>query len=163
MEFENKKFYKNSSNSLTTIIYISKLDETIDIDFHNYSKILIISEEVIYKKYQRYLNFISKIFNKFHFFFSEESDFHKNCSTKDKIDHLLLKENFDANSLIIGFGGGKITDLSGFVASTYLRGVDLLLIPTTLLSMVDASIGGKTGINNLHFGKNLIGTFYNAK
>jgi len=62
-----------------------------------------------------------------------------------------------------GFGGGKITDLAGFIASVYLRGINLVLIPTTLLSMVDASIGGKNGINNLEFGKNLVGTIYQPK
>ena len=62
------------------------------------------------------------------------------------------------NSAIIGLGGGTVTDLSAFVASTYLRGVDFWLIPTTLLAMVDAAAGGKTGIN-LGGAKNRIGTF----
>ena len=60
---------------------------------------------------------------------------------------------------IIGFGGGVVTDLAGFIASTCLRGIKLINIPTTLLAQVDAAIGGKTGINHPS-GKNLIGSFY---
>jgi 3-dehydroquinate synthase len=63
------------------------------------------------------------------------------------------------DTTLIGLGGGVTTDLAGFVASIFLRGIDLILIPTTLLAMVDASIGGKTAID-MPFGKNLIGTIY---
>ena len=70
----------------------------------------------------------------------------------------LEEAGYDRNSAIIGLGGGTVTDLSAFVASTYLRGVDFWLIPTTLLAMVDAAAGGKTGIN-LGGAKNRIGTF----
>ena len=70
----------------------------------------------------------------------------------------LLKLKIDRSSTIIAIGGGTLGDLSGFVASTVLRGVRFILIPTTLLAQVDSSIGGKNGINT-SFGKNLIGTF----
>ena len=70
----------------------------------------------------------------------------------------LEEAGYDRNSAIIGLGGGTVTDLSAFVASTYLRGVDFWLIPTTLLAMVDAAAGGETGIN-LGGAKNRIGTF----
>jgi len=66
------------------------------------------------------------------------------------------------NGIIIGLGGGVIGDLAGFVASIYLRGLNFVQIPTTLLSMVDSSVGGKTGIN-LPTGKNLVGTFHQPK
>jgi 3-dehydroquinate synthase len=71
----------------------------------------------------------------------------------------LFDAKFDRNSTIIAFGGGVIGDMSGFVASIFLRGIKFIQIPTTLLSMVDSSVGGKTGINN-KYGKNLIGAFY---
>ncbi|MDR1448109.1 MAG: 3-dehydroquinate synthase [Candidatus Ancillula sp.] len=71
----------------------------------------------------------------------------------------LAELGFVRSDAIIGFGGGAVTDLSGFVASTYMRGIKNLNIPTSLLAMVDASVGGKTGIN-LEQGKNLCGTFY---
>jgi len=70
----------------------------------------------------------------------------------------LLDAGFTRKSVIIGLGGGVITDLAGFVASTFMRGVSLLLAPTTLLAQIDAAIGGKTGIN--FRGKNMVGTFY---
>ena len=65
-------------------------------------------------------------------------------------------------SAVIAIGGGSLGDLVGFVASTLLRGLDFFLIPTTLLSQVDSSIGGKNGINT-RFGKNLLGTFFQPK
>lgn len=73
----------------------------------------------------------------------------------------LLNHNFSRKDLIIAFGGGVVGDLTGFVASTYMRGIRLIQIPTTLLSMVDSSVGGKTAIN-LDDTKNIIGTFYSA-
>ena len=74
----------------------------------------------------------------------------------------LLEKNIDRNSTIIAIGGGTIGDISGFIASSILRGVKFIFIPTTLLSQVDSSIGGKNGINTKH-GKNLVGTFYQPK
>lgn len=74
----------------------------------------------------------------------------------------LMYHNADRNALLINFGGGVITDLGGFAASTYKRGIKFVNIPTTLLGMVDAAIGGKTGIN-LNGAKNLIGTFAKAE
>ena len=74
----------------------------------------------------------------------------------------LLSLSIDRNSILIAIGGGTLGDVCGFVASTLLRGVDFILIPTTLLSQVDSSIGGKNGINS-KLGKNLIGTFYQPK
>ncbi|MDB2439709.1 3-dehydroquinate synthase [Hellea sp.] len=71
----------------------------------------------------------------------------------------LFKAGFDRNDTVIAFGGGVIGDLTGFAASTYKRGCQFIQIPTTLLSQVDSSVGGKTAINN-EFGKNLIGAFY---
>jgi 3-dehydroquinate synthase len=71
----------------------------------------------------------------------------------------LQKRSFQRKDVVVGLGGGAVTDVAGFAASTYLRGLTLVLVPTTLLAQVDASIGGKTGIN-LDAGKNLAGTFY---
>jgi 3-dehydroquinate synthase len=71
----------------------------------------------------------------------------------------LFDAKFDRNSTLIALGGGVIGDMTGFMASIFLRGINFIQIPTTLLSMVDSSVGGKTGINN-KYGKNLIGAFY---
>jgi 3-dehydroquinate synthase len=72
---------------------------------------------------------------------------------------IMGQANFNRDDAVIGLGGGAATDLAGFVAATWLRGVRCVLIPTTLLAMVDAAIGGKTGINTAE-GKNLVGSFY---
>ena len=72
---------------------------------------------------------------------------------------IMGKSDFHRNDAVIGLGGGSTTDLAGFVAATWLRGVRSILIPTTLLGMVDAAVGGKTGINTTE-GKNLVGAFY---
>ncbi len=69
------------------------------------------------------------------------------------------QSDFTRTDAVIGFGGGAVTDLAGFVAATWLRGITLVQVPTTLLGMVDAAIGGKTGINTAE-GKNLVGAFY---
>ena len=79
-----------------------------------------------------------------------------------KLSEKLILKNVNRKSAIIAIGGGTLGDLTGFVASTLLRGLDFFLIPTTLLSQVDSSIGGKNGINT-RFGKNLLGTFYQPK
>lgn len=86
----------------------------------------------------------------------------KNFEVLNKIYNSCIENNLDRKSLIIAFGGGVIGDMSGFVASTYLRGIDFIQVPTTLLAQVDASIGGKTGID-LEIGKNLVGSFYQPK
>ena len=83
----------------------------------------------------------------------------KSIDSYKNICEYLIKNNYTRDSLIISCGGGSIGDLSGFVASTYYRGIDYIQIPSTLLSMVDSSVGGKTGIDSI-YGKNLIGTFY---
>ena len=83
----------------------------------------------------------------------------KNFNNYEILTKKILSFGVDRNSIVIAIGGGTIGDLSGFVASTILRGVKFILMPTTLLSQVDSSIGGKNGINT-NLGKNLIGTFY---
>lgn len=72
---------------------------------------------------------------------------------------ILGQADFTRTDLVIGFGGGSVTDLAGFVAATWLRGVTIIQVPTTLLGMVDAAVGGKTGINTAE-GKNLVGAFH---
>ena len=87
---------------------------------------------------------------------------HKNLQTVQRIWETLMKHHADRNALLVNLGGGVITDLGGFAASTYKRGIKFINIPTTLLAMVDAAIGGKTGID-FGGGKNQIGTFAEAE
>jgi shikimate kinase / 3-dehydroquinate synthase len=87
---------------------------------------------------------------------------HKNLETVQQLWHEFLKNGLDRKSTVIALGGGVLGDMAGFAAATYMRGIPWVCIPTTLLSMVDASLGGKTGFD-LPEGKNLIGSFYPPK
>ncbi len=83
----------------------------------------------------------------------------KNQKTKTKLEEEMLQMGCGRDTLIIALGGGVVGDVAGFVASTYMRGIPYINIPTTLLSMVDSSVGGKTAIDS-KYGKNLIGAFH---
>ncbi|MFN4244809.1 MAG: 3-dehydroquinate synthase [Brevinematia bacterium] len=87
---------------------------------------------------------------------------HKNRKTKEIIENEMLRLKIDRKALIIAFGGGVVGDIAGFVAATYHRGISYIQLPTTLLAMVDSSIGGKTGVDT-PYGKNTIGAFYQPK
>jgi len=87
---------------------------------------------------------------------------HKTLATVQRISEQLVDQGFDRSGTIIGLGGSVISGLAGFVAATYMRGVDLVHCPTSLLAMIDTSIGGKAGIN-LPQGKNLLGAFKQPK
>lgn len=86
----------------------------------------------------------------------------KNLDTVSQIYQVLIENHFERQDLLIAFGGGVVGDLTGFTAATYLRGIDFLQIPTSLLSQVDSSIGGKTGVDFLKY-KNMVGAFYQPK
>ena len=83
----------------------------------------------------------------------------KNITNYEKLVEALFEAQLSRKDLVIAVGGGVVTDLAGFAAATYQRGIGLVMVPTTLLAAVDASVGGKNGINLSH-GKNQIGTFY---
>jgi 3-dehydroquinate synthase len=91
-----------------------------------------------------------------------DGEISKSPAEVDKIYTWLIERHFERRSTLIALGGGVVGDLSGFVAATFLRGVNLVQLPTTLLAQVDSSIGGKVGINH-PLGKNLIGAFYQPK
>lgn len=123
--------------------------------------VFLLTEDNVFKYYGNPL--IEKLKStrfKYHIIQSGETS--KSIDIYSEIIHKLTENKQDRNTIILAFGGGVIGDLGGFVASTYMRGIDLIHIPTTLLAQIDSSIGGKTGIN---FGriKNLLGTFYHPK
>ena len=86
----------------------------------------------------------------------------KNIEKYQMLISLLIEEEISRDDMIVSMGGGALCDLAGFVAASYLRGIDYVQIPSTLLAMVDSSIGGKTGIN-IDKGKNLIGAFHTPR
>lgn len=83
----------------------------------------------------------------------------KNLATVERIANEMVEKNFDRSSCVIALGGGVVGDIAGLIASTFMRGIPIIQIPTTLMAMIDSSIGGKTGVN-LKAGKNLFGTFH---
>lgn len=86
----------------------------------------------------------------------------KHVNTVNGVYETLILNHFDRNDLLIALGGGVVGDLTGFTAATYLRGIDFIQVPTTLLSQVDSSIGGKTGVDFMQY-KNMVGAFYQPK
>lgn len=87
---------------------------------------------------------------------------YKTRETKEVLENQLFERGLGRDTCVIALGGGVVTDLAGYVAATYCRGVPLVMIPTSLLGMVDASIGGKTGVN-ISYGKNMLGSVYQPK
>lgn len=128
------------------------------LEYHKRS-IVIITDAHIEMLYKSFLNDIFGIAPRFVMEFGEHN---KSLSTVEKCYHFLIAKHIERRSVIFTVGGGVVGDLGGFVAATYMRGVDYYQIPTTLLAMVDSSIGGKTAIN-LESGKNLVGAFYHPK
>ena len=126
------------------------------------NKILIISDENIPRKYiELVIKSIpsNKVVNLHKIKPGEES---KSFANFQIILNKLAKKKYDRSDCIVAIGGGVVGDLSGFVAASYMRGIDYIQKPTTLLSQVDSSVGGKTAIN-IESGKNLVGAFKNPK
>ncbi|WP_019138342.1 3-dehydroquinate synthase [Peptoniphilus timonensis] len=125
------------------------------------AKFLVITDENVYNLYEKRLK---KIMNGLNYFIYKFPAGEKSKSMENyiNINKFLLENNFNRGDLIVAFGGGVVGDISGFVASTYLRGIDFISVPTTLLSMIDSSVGGKNGINFMNL-KNQIGSFYFPK
>lgn len=121
-------------------------------------KYLLVTDPNIYRLYESAIS-SSKIINKSLIKILPCGELNKNIENYQQFQDFLLANGFLRNDMIISLGGGLVGDFSGFVASTFMRGVKYVQIPTSLLAMVDASIGSKTGINT-NFGKNLLGSFY---
>ena len=137
---------------------LNKIKKIFEENSINFSQCLVIADKNVPKKLiNKVLSSLPKKKISLHYFNSSEKN--KNQKSVDNILSILLNKNFKRNDCIISIGGGITGDVSGFAASIFKRGLKFINIPTTLLSQVDSSIGGKTGINS-KYGKNLIGTFY---
>lgn len=148
------QFQSHGSSDYT--IYIDELET-----LHFEGKVAIITNPTVAGLHLG--NILSKIEAKSTYVITvSDGEAYKNQATIDFILENLFNHKFNRNDTLIAFGGGVIGDMTGFAASIYQRGIDFIQIPTTLLSQVDASVGGKTGINN-QYGKNLIGAFYQPK
>lgn len=123
---------------------------------HNFSSIVLITDEKVWNYYPNYFDFITQQKIILPIPISEKR---KNITTCMQIWQKMLDAQVDREALCINFGGGITSDIGGFVASNYKRGIKVVNYPTTLLAMIDAAIGGKNGVNFNHI-KNMIGTFY---
>jgi 3-dehydroquinate synthase len=128
----------------------------------NHKKTLLISDDGVPSKIVREVTAVCKPSTKVFQMILQHGEQAKSVQNFQKILNFLADNNFDRTDLIVAVGGGVVGDISGFVASSYLRGIQFIQIPTTLLAQVDSSVGGKTAINILS-GKNLVGAFYNPK
>ena len=124
-----------------------------------HKKLLIISDTGVPKDIIQNITSLSKLKSKVFTVILDQGEKAKSLANFQKIINFLIDNNFDRSDGIIAIGGGVVGDISGFVASAYLRGISFIQIPTTLLAQVDSSVGGKTAIN-IPAGKNL-GAFYN--
>ena len=126
----------------------------------NYSNITILVDENsrlhCYEKIKSHLDFTHQLIE------IPSGEINKTLATCEQVWKQMLEYNCDRKSLMINLGGGVIGDLGGFCASTYMRGIDFIQVPTTLLSQVDASVGGKLGVD-LNQLKNIVGVFSNPQ
>jgi 3-dehydroquinate synthase len=124
------------------------------------SSIAIVSNKTIFPLYRdMVLNSFKELGMKPEVFLVPDGEQYKDTLWASFLYGELLKARFDRDSLLVAFGGGVVGDITGFVASTYMRGIRYVQVPTTLLAQVDSSVGGKTGVNH-PLGKNMIGSFY---
>ena len=160
MKLSNLKIKTKNQNYNIIIGFnlISNIQKIIEKNHINFNKCLLVIDKNISKKivFRIKKSFIKKKIYTYFFYASEKN---KNQKSVDKILEVMLNKNFSRDDCLISIGGGITGDVSGFAASIFKRGLKFINIPTTLLSQVDSSIGGKTGVNS-KYGKNLIGNFF---
>ncbi|EKD42679.1 MAG: hypothetical protein ACD_73C00063G0005 [uncultured bacterium] len=123
----------------------------------------IVTNTTVYELYYKKIHsLLKKQKIKAHWIIIKDGEKYKTLKTVESIYHQLLIQKANRKSILLALGGGVVGDMCGFAAATYLRGIDFIQIPTTLLAQVDSSVGGKTGVD-LKEGKNLIGAFYQPK
>lgn len=154
------KFRKNLKYSY---ILINKIDDLPQIqDLLNKRQILIVIDSKVNHLYNHKLSQAISNYENIHTLELPGGEICKSEDCVHSIINALIRHNFTRSDYIIAIGGGSLSDVVGFAASIYMRGLNLIIIPTTLLSAVDASVGGKTAIN-FHGVKNQIGLFYHPK
>ncbi len=137
--------------------------ELLNMGIKNTRKILVISNQEISILYgEKFLKNLKANNFQTELFLIKAGESYKNLETLSDIYNFAFEFGLDRNSLIIALGGGIVGDITGLAAATWLRGIEYIQIPTTLLSMVDSSVGGKTAVNHPK-GKNLIGSFHQPK
>ncbi len=156
METINLKTPSGTSKILIEEGLLGKIGELLKKDYPK-SRFVIVTDSNLEEIYG---NQLKEMFPHALFLTVPAGETSKNFERVISLCEHLINENFTRSDVLIGFGGGVVTDLAGFVASIYMRGMKYVAVPTSLLGMVDAAIGGKTGIDFV--AKNIIGTFYLA-
>ena len=159
-----KLIIKTNSETYPIIIgtnLVKNLSKILNRNFINFNQCLLVIDKKISK---RTISKITKSLKRKKVFkyFYEANEKNKNQNKVNEILEILLKKNFSRKDCLITIGGGITGDVGGFAASLFKRGLQFINLPTTLLSQVDSSVGGKTGVNTKQ-GKNLIGSFYQPK
>ena len=127
------------------------------------TKVLVVSNPVVFDHYGTHcMEALGAASFQASFLLVEAGEIHKTPATVAQIHDACWREHLERGSLILALGGGVVGDMAGFAAATWLRGIAVVQVPTTLLAMVDAAIGGKTGVNHPG-GKNLIGAFHQPR
>jgi len=165
MKMQNKIKIKTNNGSYDVLITQSLNKSLISVlnELSIGSKIFVVIDSNVFNYHSKKIN---KIFGHFEldikYFQLKANERTKSLLSLEKIYRSLAENNFGKDTLLISIGGGITGDISGFAAATYMRGIQLIHIPTTITSAVDSAIGGKTGVNFLK-AKNLIGSFYQPK
>ena len=155
------KTIKIKNKTIYNIFYDTNFNNLYDYIKNNFSsdiKICIITDDNVGRIYLN--EFKKNINNTTYIYTLRPGEKNKNFVEYIRINEFLLDNEFNRSDIVVALGGGVVGDISGFVASTYMRGIKYIQVPTTLLSQVDSSVGGKTAINLNSF-KNIIGSFYN--
>ncbi len=123
------------------------------------SGVFVLSNKKVYRHYAEKIETLKKLKLPVFVYNVPDGEKYKNINTLEKILTVMLRRHLDRKSLLVAIGGGVVGDMGGFAASCYMRGIACLQVPTTLLAMVDSSVGGKTAVNS-PYGKNMIGAFH---
>ncbi len=146
---------KQLNNALSDYVF-ADFNQYLAKKMESYNRIFFITDDNLEKHYK------ASILQSGNYFSFEHGEQNKTLGTVESIYNFFTTHEANRSDLIIGFGGGIVSDITGFAAATFKRGLDFGFIPTTLLSMVDASIGGKNGINYKNY-KNMVGSIVQPK
>lgn len=157
----NVKYKGNPCYNIRIASSFSSLEESLREDLPNLQRrVCIVTDSHVAALYlDEIASICGDLFTEVISFVFPAGEASKNMDTVQSLYLPLIEKHFDRNDLLIALGGGVVGDLTGFAAATYLRGIDFLQIPTTLLAQVDSSIGGKTGVDFQQY-KNMVGAFH---
>lgn len=163
---ERLTVHDNKGNGIYDIVIEKNFEKlALELSAFNLEKrrVCIVTETTVDKLYgEEVLNIVSGISKEAYKFVFNAGEENKNLYTVKDLYTFLIDRNFDRKDILIALGGGVVGDLCGYSAATYLRGIDFIQVPTTLLAQSDSSVGGKTGVDFDGY-KNMVGAFYQPK